>query len=539
MRLGIALVFICTWAFSAGLAWAAWEQPFRTAMDTKIYAYRADALLPSRVLLGVEGGILESKNAGRDWRRVLTVPATHQIVVLRQDAAAGESWWAVSARIVYHSTDGGKRWELVSQFMDSNNPTQSFLCAEGELYAGRANGLQVSVDAGATWSSVQVLSGQSVKQIEQDASGRIWAAGSGGVWVRNKEGGWAQVYRKILESSDEMMGGSLEEGETAESENISVDTAPGTAAYFWFIENGDVRIVDGVKSFTVDSGSLTTRVSPPLAGEVIAPPVAINSSAAALIFSDGVRISDASGGGGSRLGSGWPGANFRYLTYEAAGDRLMAVTEKGVFQYEHPEIDGYLGMRLGNSAQKTRAVIRSFEHEPAILELQEVAARYAEVHPDKIIEWRRLAARRAWMPTLSIGSDRGEDETVDIDRGGTGDVDRFIQGPNERDSQWSVDLSWDLGDLIWSTDQTSIDNRSKLMVQLRDELLNQLNHLYYARRRLQIVSVIDGSAGLDKEIDRLLQIDEYTAGIDALTGGYFSRRLAASGAEIQIASEFR
>jgi hypothetical protein len=34
-----------------------------------------------------------------------------------------------------------------------------------------------------------------------------------------------------------------------------------------------------------------------------------------------------------------------------------------------------------------------------------------------------------------------------------------------RDSlDWNVSLSWDLGELIWNGDQTSIDVRSKLMV---------------------------------------------------------------------------
>jgi hypothetical protein len=64
--------------------------------------------------------------------------------------------------------------------------------------------------------------------------------------------------------------------------------------------------------------------------------------------------------------------------------------------------------------------------------------------------------------------------------------------------------------------------------------LSQLNHLYFSRRRIQIAMLIEGSAGLDKEIDRRLQIAEYTAGLDALTGGYFShhtRKLAELGDE--------
>ena len=107
--------------------------------------------------------------------------------------------------------------------------------------------------------------------------------------------------------------------------------------------------------------------------------------------------------------------------------------------------------------------------------------RYAEVNPEKIQIGAANALIAPLLPDLSLGYDLGSNENVDLDRGGTGDADQFILGPEERDRQWSVNVGWDVGELIWNPDQTSIDTRSKLMVELRDDLLNQLNHLFYAR----------------------------------------------------------
>ena len=185
----------------------------------------------------------------------------------------------------------------------------------------------------------------------------------------------------------------------------------------------------------------------------------------------------------------------------------------------------FLRLQKGNVEIKTAEVLAFFDHEPSINELQEAAVRYAEVHPEKIAQWRKAAAAKPWIPTFTVGHDWGMDRNVDIDRGGTNDPDQFINGPEEKDKTISVDLSWDLSELVWNPDQTSIDNRSKLMVQLRDDVLNQLNHLYFARRRLQIQQVLSPSENIPQVLDLELQIDEYTAGIDALTGGYLSRVL--------------
>ena len=241
---------------------------------------------------------------------------------------------------------------------------------------------------------------------------------------------------------------------------------------------------------------------------------------------DGIYFWDSSGAKAKDIGWGLPSGLVHETAYDPRGDALYAATDRGVFQLLYPETTVFLRVNGENMARKEEEVFAYFSQEPSVLELQQAAMRYAEVHPEKILEWRRGASLKPWIPALSVSHDWGTNRTVDIDRGGTGDVDRFIMGPDEEGNDFGVDVSWDLSEILWNPDQALIDNRSKLMVQLRDDLLSRLNHLYFARRRLQIESALSPSKDLASQLERELQIQEYTAGLDALTGGYLSKALA-------------
>jgi hypothetical protein len=90
---------------------------------------------------------------------------------------------------------------------------------------------------------------------------------------------------------------------------------------------------------------------------------------------------------------------------------------------------------------------------------------------------------------------------------------------------WDVTMSWDMGELIWNNDQTSIDTRSKLMVELRGDIMNEVTRTYFERRRLQIDLLASPIQDLKLSLEKELRLQELTADIDALTGGYFSRKL--------------
>jgi len=168
------------------------------------------------------------------------------------------------------------------------------------------------------------------------------------------------------------------------------------------------------------------------------------------------------------------------------------------------------------------------EGEPGIREVQDIAIKYAEVQPEKIIHWREQAARRAWLPKVTIDIDRDNNRTTSRSIWGSS-TGRYFVGPNDRtaydNNNWGVSFTWDLGDLIWSDDQTSIDVRSKLMVQLRDHILDEVTKTYFDRLRVKMelgnLSIEERKKRMQKE----LKLRELTASLDALTGGYFSAEI--------------
>jgi len=85
-------------------------------------------------------------------------------------------------------------------------------------------------------------------------------------------------------------------------------------------------------------------------------------------------------------------------------------------------------------------------------------------------------------------------------------------------------LTWNLGEYVWNYHQTSIDVRSRLMVQLRNDILDQVTKLYFERLRLKYE--LTQNTENSKQTDlKYLRLAELTANIDALTDGYLSRNI--------------
>ncbi|PIU55419.1 MAG: hypothetical protein COS89_07460, partial [Deltaproteobacteria bacterium CG07_land_8_20_14_0_80_38_7] len=173
---------------------------------------------------------------------------------------------------------------------------------------------------------------------------------------------------------------------------------------------------------------------------------------------------------------------------------LLVATKGGIFELQADSI--------------TKEV--SMQDEPDYYEVQQMAIRYAEVGPEKIAEWRRKAKCKALLPDFSLSyyNTISSYQTT---------IKDFAVGPKD----WSLSLGWDLGNLIYSSDQTTIDNRSKLMVQLRNDILDEVNRIYFERKRLlaELLSKKDSS----KRLTKGLLVEELTARLDGFTGGGFSR----------------
>lgn len=223
-----------------------------------------------------------------------------------------------------------------------------------------------------------------------------------------------------------------------------------------------------------------------------------------------------------QLYQGITSSNVRSLALDSGGNSLWAAAKGGVFRIDLDTSQKLSPSPVASSSAKN--ILDHFANEPTIGEIQEVAIRYAEVHPEKIEEWRKLAAKRAMLPDLKIGLDRDKTISDYFYTGSETGLDDVTLG---RD--WDVTLTWELGDLIWNPSQTSIDTRSKLMVQLRDDILDEVTRLYFERRRVQVELQVSPPNEIKEQVEKELRLQELTADIDALTGGYLSEQLSKSG----------
>lgn len=214
-----------------------------------------------------------------------------------------------------------------------------------------------------------------------------------------------------------------------------------------------------------------------------------------------------------------------------------------------------------------QTVLGQFSHEPTVQEIQEVAMRFAEVHPDLIEGWRKGAKYRSLLPefTLDLGFDRRTtdrwldmSEVKEYDRReyGTyiGDsvivaaitgvdyittseysdkyydytqtIDRSTtQDTQDRRKQIDFKFKWDLGDFLYNPDQVRISDEARDLVELRNDVLEEVTQFYFQRRQLQIDLLLSPSEDLRERLRLELQLQEVTANIDYLTGGYLTQRL--------------
>ncbi|MCG3176387.1 MAG: hypothetical protein MOGMAGMI_01336 [Candidatus Omnitrophica bacterium] len=545
------------------------------------------------VVLAGACGVVE---AAVEWTAV-KAPAESGYAGIAIDPHGGGGLLVVSDRRVYRSVDGGLRWKQVAAIRGADAfRTVAYAPKRGHALALSEKTLYLSDDGGVRWRRWRKLAGPrrmlSAEYVDESTE-RLWIGTDSGLYLFDPVGESAEPVAELPETPVLGLGRSgqgeclavtpkgiyrYRQGRWSMEQPISrkqPESTSGDALGQFAIEELAVSPVNAVIAHSPRTGrSLVTgptglwarnagKTWEPIGGEPVS-----SGARAVQSLSDGSWIVASESGvyrsypdvtAWVESGQGLAGAHVRGLGYDKFTDTIYAATDRGLYRARwmsvlpgpsgRPEPEGVAepGPRAASQTVATRElagpllteVLGRYAHEPSVRQVQEQAVRYAEVHPEKIAAWRRAAARKAWLPSVTVGWDLGVDQTVDLDRGGTGDPDRFIIGPEESDTGWSVNIGWDLGDLIWNDDQTSIDTRSKLMVELREDVLNEVTHVYFERRRLQVESALVPGRETGVRLERELKIQELTARLDAWTDGWFSERLKDAGPREGGASALR
>ncbi|MBU0730663.1 MAG: hypothetical protein KKA70_13070 [Proteobacteria bacterium] len=507
---------------------------------------------PDQVYVGSAKAIYKTINAGEDWVEILSFRGTENSIHAVSLAPGNANHIYVGAdQGLYASRDAGARWEKIYDGLAEQQKSVLSIAInaqdEDELLIGTRSGVYFSSNRGENWQRSRNLPHDiCVFSIVFDPveANNLFGATDKGIYKSVDSGvSWVRTYgmysskeettvSNLLDQEgydlDEMVfdeNGSAYTGQDAEKSffrGVVVDNSKERAVYVG-TANGLLKSDNGGFEWKMMSGIGLT--SPDIRHIVLSP----DGSNLYAATDKGVFIYSRKKDKWDELYEGMIARDINFLATLSGNwntnQILWAATGKGVFKAV-PKVD-YAESKKRQLT--TREILNRFAQEPSIEEIRDAAIQYAEVSPDKINHWRKAAARKAWLPELRVAYDENEDFQTSTYFYSTSSEkytdDDITEGT---DSGWSVSLSWDLGDIIWSSDQTSIDTRSRLMVQLRDDVLNEVTRIYFERRRLQVQIMIDENMDINDRIEKELRLEELTANIDALTGSYLSRQLAVN-----------
>ncbi|MDD5238651.1 MAG: hypothetical protein PHU96_06825 [Candidatus Omnitrophica bacterium] len=504
-------VFVLTFGLSISAAEITWKEIGRDNLDLKTVLVNPEA--PGVILIGSKKGIFKSQDWGDSWRSVLSIRGQNkEINLLLYGPRDKNSIYAASTDGLYYSYNQGESWMRIfrgKNYLQNNCGTLAVL--PESIYLGTKQGLFVSSDKGRSWRKETGEIGNSqILSITYNTKEEnyIYVACIGGVF-RTQDAGksWKKVFLAYTaEDGGQKEGDEEDADEEAKNSIIRYINCDQNNSNYLYLATGRGVYQSRDKGQTWD-----LMPSSGLLGREVKFLLISRQSIIYAVTKSG--IFEYSNGHWQELSLGLAAEDVRFLALDKDSN-LYAACDKGLFKTDKVNFSENLG---------DNPVVIYYKDEPKINEIQQAAIKYAEVEPEKIKEWRKKAKMKAVLPRLTVGIDSSEADNYEIYTSAT---TRYVyEGPDDKSSGWDITLSWELGDLIWSEAQTSIDVRSRLMVQLRDDILDEVTKIYFERLRVKIeldnLSIEDRK----KRLERELKLQELTASLDALTGGYFSQQL--------------
>jgi len=446
------------------------------------------------IYYGGTNAIYRSQDEGRTWQSVYTIKKkADKVNFMFYDPFSGALYVALGKDLL-RSKDEGETFQRV--FCKSPERVLHIAKNRSDLYVATDRGLYTSVEGIWQWQKIFDSKEEMTKQIVFVSEEIVFIVTESEVY-RSKDN------LKTLERVFTVNGKRSIE---AEEDSTEEEIERNMLAVIYINKDDPIRIYLGTNKgifISSDCGDTFTKLVLSYFGEPEIRWIEKDTQDSSFIFlatNKGFFRVDLDQKIASNLYQGLITQNMRFFQQDDSG-RIWLVTDKGLYVNKENPFE-------------TTSVLDTlhFQSEPTIREVQEAALRYNEVHPEKIKAWRSALRYRALLPTIKLDYDK----TISWH----GTKQAYYVGPYD----WGLTLSWDIADLIWNPYQDDIDNRSRLNTQLRIEIIEDVNRVYFERERLKRLLEITPPKDEKERIEKQLRLEELTALLEGYTGGIFSKR---------------
>ena len=463
---------------------------------------------PEVIFVASKNSLYRSREGSYDFKKI-AVFKDEEVEHIFFDSSLSDILYIVTSRHFYKFTN-----ELEALFFSPDGEV-IFGAAKhkGVFYLGTSKGLYSASEDALIWRKIKALSGFSVYSPEPDEEGLYLATERGAYFLKNNK----KAERLFVMRKEEAIG---EEGLAAQLIKIDIFDKGrlwlGTNHGLFVSEDRGINwrklYIPGIDNLFINSLVQTK----------------LQDNTVYLGTTKGFFMVDFKRNTSQQLFEGLHSSYICWAEFTPKG-KIYLATSKGLFENDYftsiyPQDSMEITLEEEPFVEEIQEVILSYkkidfrdslemvlEKEPLVGEIQEAALLYNEVDPDKIKNWRKSLKYRALFPEVSVDYDK----TIWGNHGGS-----YYVGPYD----WGVNLKWDLADLIWNPSQTSIDTRSKLNTQLRLDILDEINRVYFERLRLKKEFSV-AEMPEDELFKKKLRLAELTAIIDGYTGGYLSKQI--------------
>jgi hypothetical protein len=252
--------------------------------------------------------------------------------------------------------------------------------------------------------------------------------------------------------------------------------------------------------------------------------------------------------GARRLEGPWrraepPAGGAPTLAVAGDGARVFALGVRGLLaasraESAETEIGGAPAPGRPRGALAPEDYLHRLRTEPTVRQVHEAALLRQRLGPERLRSLERGVDSRGWLPDFEVRGGYGKGRSVrwfEDQAQSSGTIFDLLDRERDHGSDWDAALllRWSLGDLAFHPDSLDVSREAREVVELRDEMLDEVTQLYFERRRV-LLALREGPADAAECARLRLRADELAAGLDAWTGGFFSRHappLAAVGSD--------